>query len=60
MNYPMPNITGSLIYPFSLVDVVDSGPFRYVSAFMNAKPYVKYISLGGMSMLAALKLLKSK
>ena len=41
-------------------DVVDSGPYRYVSAFMNAKPYVKYISVSGMSMIEALKLMKNK
>ena len=40
--------------------MIDSGPFRYVSAFMNSKPYVKYISLSGMSMIAALKLTKNK
>ena len=41
-------------------DVVDSGPFRYVSAFMNAKPYVKYVSNVARSMITALKLVQEK
>ena len=40
--------------------VVDSGPFRLVSAFMNAKPYVKVVSKTAATLLETLKLIKHR
>ena len=40
--------------------VVDSMPFRYVSAFLNAKPYAKLMGRAGMQILEVLKIMKHK
>ena len=41
-------------------DVIDSGPFRMVSKFLNAKPYAKSISQPAMLILRAMKIIKKR
>ena len=45
---------------FYVVGVVDSAPFRHVSAFLNAKPYAKQIGKTGMQILEVLKIVRNK
>lgn len=49
-----------LILAYLPTDVIDSMPFRYVSAFLDAKPYAKYMSKPAMTMIQFLKIMKDR
>ena len=50
----------TLLFSLFLPDVIDSRPYRYVTAFLYAKPFAKFVSHAGVLLIEAAKQMKKR